>query len=312
MMTREEVDELVSSIAASYDPAPSIPNSSRPLFAITGSRPIVPDVRKVHAAVSNEASREIRQKDRLQKIDLELAAAARARPQSMLASYDQALSWIRYRCPEKLNAGFGRWYHGERDRCIGLLRKALETGDLIAATDDGREMLPAAWGFIEPEAVPNVRFRWADLYGLWPAAFLDALILDPDGARSEFIVRETGSSGLLTDERVRRKKIFAWLVCQRANQPSQRGEGELNLFVRTAPTGTFNPPIAGGQAGLRGSWNELFLAVKKRGPISDEAWPKYVKIAQEYLAEQGISVPEALPSYSGGSGQPDYSYPPNF
>jgi hypothetical protein len=114
------------------------------------------------------------------------------------------------------------------------------------------------------------------------------------------------------NERVRQKKIFAWLVCQRANQPSQRGEGQLNEFVRRAPAGTFNPPLEGGQPALRSSWNELLAMVLKRGPITGDAWSKHVEIAREYLVEHGINVPEALPTYSGGSGQPAYSYPSNF
>jgi hypothetical protein len=111
------------------------------------------------------------------------------------------------------------------------------------------------------------------------------------------------------NERVRQKKIFAWLVCQRANQPSQRGEGQLNEFVRRAPAGTFNPPLEGGQPALRSSWNELFSMVQKRGKIPNDTWSRHVEIARDYLIEQGIDVPAALPSYNGGSGQPPYSYP---
>jgi len=182
-MTREEVDELVSSLAAGYDPAPSIPNSSHPLFAITGSGPVAPDVRKVHLdrkvhlAISNKATAELRE-ERLRRIDLQFAVGGPSH-QSSVANYDDALRWIRYRCPEKLSAGFHPWYHGERNRCIGELREKLEAGELIGVAEDGHEMLPAVWGFIEFETIPILRLRWRDLHDLWPAAFLDNKFLKP-------------------------------------------------------------------------------------------------------------------------------------
>jgi hypothetical protein len=181
-MTREEVDELVSSLAASYDPAhPPLPNTSHPLFALTGSEPTAPDVHKGNLVISNEATRELYQKERLQKIDLQFAVAG-CFHQPLVASYDDALRWIRYRCPEKLSSGFHRWYHGERNRCIGELRKKLEAGELIGVAEDGHEILPAAWGFIEFETIPIVRLRWRDLRDLWPAAFLDNQFLKSAGA----------------------------------------------------------------------------------------------------------------------------------
>ena len=140
------------------------------------------------------------------------------------------------------------------------------------------------------------------------AAIIDYKVGAP--GRPDHSAAKSGS--LPAVERTRQKITFAWLVCQRANQPTQRGEGEFNLFLRTAPPGTFDPPFAGKQNDLRDSWNELFASIKKRGPIARKAWPKFVKIAQEYLAEQGIAVPDALPSYNGGSERPDYSYPPNL
>jgi hypothetical protein len=86
-----------------------------------------------------------------------------------------------------LSVGFHRWYGDrERDRCIGLLRDALEVGTLGAIAEDGREMLPAAWGFIERRQIPNVRLRWDDLNKLWPSAFLDAFVFQ-HGHRSKLI-----------------------------------------------------------------------------------------------------------------------------
>jgi hypothetical protein len=297
MMTREEVDDLVDRILANPDAAPSA-RSLHPLLAITGSEPVPPDVRKI----SGESMRELQHRNKLQQIDLQFAASEQPRPQPAIANYDQALSWIRYRCPEKIGSGFHRSYRGERDRCVLELRKALEMGDLVGATDDGRTMLPADWDFVDLNGNSSFRFRWSDLYLIWPAAFLEM----------PFKPVRADAGVPPADQCVRQKAVFAWLVCQRANQPSQRGQDELIAFIRDAPRGTYNPPLVDQVLALRGSWKDLFSAVKKRGPITDEDWSTYVEIAKGYLAERGIAAPDALPTYLGGSEQPEYSYPPNL
>lgn len=95
----------------------------------------------------------------------------------------QVLSWIRHRCPEKLdaiNASNMRrvfWYGGDSpDRCDRALRRELVAGTIVAIAESGLELPAAAWAFVGANQQPNVRIRWADVHRVWPAAFLGDVV----------------------------------------------------------------------------------------------------------------------------------------
>jgi hypothetical protein len=233
----------------------------------------------------------------------------------------RSLSWIKYRCREKLDAvnesNFRQivWYDNKCCRCDLTLITAIQHGHIEAFDPESGLKIPREKDFAD---APNVRFRALDIIERWPAAFLTPLTFQPlsaeDPADDAVGISSNLDASLIGDvspkERARHMKIFAWMVCQRANQP-KRGGDIFNLLVRTAPVGTFEPPIVG-ETALRESWHALFPKLKQRGRISRNAWAAHVKTAQEFLTAEGISIPQALPGYTGSSGQPDYSWPPQF